>query len=190
MKYIMMTCKGREKLAIKIKEQIPNLIVNYDDFTDNGKFTSTAWFNYQRGWEIAGDDACVQMDDDIILTKDFVKKIEKVILEYPNTIIQFFSMRKKDIDIGTRFEPLSNFTMQQCYYLPKGVAKKIYEFSHIFYKYTEHKFCPSDIAIADWGKANKMKYLIYCPNLVDHMQESSMINKIRSAKRQSKTFQP
>lgn len=190
MKYIMMTCKGREHLAKNIIEQIPNLIVNYDDFTDTGKFTSTAWFNYQRGWKIAEDDSCVQMDDDIKLTSDFVNKIENVINKYPNIIIQFFSMRKKDIDIGTRIEPLSNFMMQQCYYLPKGVAKQIYNYSIEFYKYTTDNYCPSDHVISDWGKKNKIKYMIYCPNLVDHLEEKSAIDVRRSSKRQSKTFKP
>jgi hypothetical protein len=190
MKYIVMTCKGREHLAKRITDQLPEVIVNYDDFTDSGKFTSTAWFNYQRGWKLAGDEPCVQMDDDIILTSDFKNKIEKVIAQHPDEIIQFFSMRKKDVEVGTRIEPLSNFMMQQCYYLPKGVAHQIWEFSHKFYEYTEEKSCPSDHVISDWGRENKIKYMIYCPNLVDHLDERSAIDKRRSTKRQSKTFQP
>jgi GR25 family glycosyltransferase involved in LPS biosynthesis len=188
LKYILTTCEGREHLAANIKAQIPEAIVNFDDFNDSGKFTSTAWFNYQRGWKLAGDSPCVQMDDDIILTSNFKEKITAVIEKYPNDIIQFFSMRKKDIDIGTRMETLSNFMMQQCYYLPCGVAAKIYEFSREFYEYTEDRFCPSDFVISDWGKRNKRTYVIYCPNLVDHMDTVSKIDKRRSSKRQSKTF--
>ena len=185
-----MTCEGREHLAKRIKEQLPEAIINYDDFHDSGKFTSTAYYNYRRGWYIAGDEPCVQMDDDIILTSNFKKKIESVIAQYPDMIIQFFSMRKKDIEIGTRIEPLSGFMMQQCYYLPKGVAKQIYDFSFEFEEYTKEKSCPTDLVIADWGVKNKKKYVIYCPNLVDHMEEVSRIDKRRSSKRQSKTFKP
>ena len=71
-----MTCKGREHLAQRIKDQLPEVIINFDDFTDSGKFTTTAWYNYKRGWELAGDEPCVQMDDDIILTSDFKNKID------------------------------------------------------------------------------------------------------------------
>jgi GR25 family glycosyltransferase involved in LPS biosynthesis len=188
MKYIVMNCAGREHLVENIKKEIPEVIVNFDDFNDYGKFKSTAWFNYQRGWKIAGDDACVQMDDDIVLTSNFKSRIEEVISQYPNDIIQFFSMRSKDLTVGTRYEPLSNFMMQQCYYLPKGVAKQIYEYSKKFYEETTDIYCPSDFVIANWGKINKVKYLIYCPSLVDHMQEVSKIDRRRSSKRQSKTF--
>jgi GR25 family glycosyltransferase involved in LPS biosynthesis len=185
----MMTCSGREHLALKMKKELPEVIVNYDDFHFPGKFTSTAFYNYRRGWYLAGDNPCVQMDDDIILTSNFKEKIEAVIAKYPDTIIQFFSMRKKDLEVGTRYEPLSNFMMQQCYYLPPGVAKKIYEFSFEFEDYTKELTCPSDHVIADWGRRNKVKYLVYCPNLADHMMERSAIDRRRSSKRQSKTFQ-
>lgn len=188
--YIMMTCSGRESLALKMRSELPEVIVNFDNFHDPGKFLSTAFYNYRRGWYLAGEHPCVQMDDDVVLTSNFKAKIESAIAQYPDKIIQFFSMRKKDLEIGTREEPLSNFMMQQCYYLPPGVAKKIYEFSFEFESYTTEKYCPSDHVISDWGKRNKESYIIHCPNLVDHMQMVSAIDRRRSSKRQSKTFKP
>lgn len=190
MKFIVNTCAGREHFVNEIVAQIPDVIVNYDDFTDKGKFTSTAYFNYQRGWKLAGEFPCVQMDDDIVLTTNFVQKIKDAVAQYPNEVIQFFSMRKDDVKVGTRFEPVSNFLMQQCYYLPSGIAKYLYDFSFKYYETTEHKNCPSDICIQEALKTYKPKYLIWIPNLVDHRVAQSKINKTRSSKRQSKSFQP
>jgi hypothetical protein len=190
MKIIINTCKGREHLLAGIKNQLPEAIVNMDDFTDSGKFQSTAWFNLQRGWEIAEDEACVQLQDDIVLTTAFREKLNKAIETWGLYVIQFFSMRKADTDIGTRLEHGSTFLMEQCYYLPKGVARKLHEFSKGYYHKTEHTHCPSDICIAEFLKANKMNYIIWCPNLVDHLPVTSQINKKRTARRQSKTFVP
>lgn len=188
MNFIVTTCQGREHLLPPVIEQLPEAIINFDNFTDCGKFQSTAWFNYQRSWLLAGDDSCVQMDDDIILTNDFKTKILDAIAMYPNYVIQFFSMRIKDLTIGTRIEHGSTFMMQQCYYLPKGIAKGIYEYSKKFYFRTEHTHCPTDICIAEYFKKHDMNYIIWCPNLVDHIGVQSKINKKRTSKRQSKTF--
>lgn len=188
LKFIVMTCEGREHLAKRIIEQLPEVIVNFDNFKSSGKFNSTAWFNYVRNLELAGEDACVQLEDDIILCDDFKNKIQKAISEYPDYLIQFFSMRKKDIEVGTRFEPGGNFLMHQCYYLPKGMAKKIREYSDKFYELTDCFFAPNDVCTREFLRENKLKYVIYCPNLVDHMEERSKVDKRRSTKRQSKTF--
>lgn len=189
LKMIIMTCDGREYFSNELKEQLPNAIINHDDFTDSGKMTTTAWNNYVRGWELAGDDPCLQMDDDIILTDNFEEKIHYAISKFPNHVIQFFSMRKKDLEIGTRLEPGRTFMMQQCYYLPQGVAKGIAGFSKEFYEYTKEITCPTDHCIADYLSKMKMKYVIWIPNLVDHKVAKSAIDKRRSSKRQSLTFQ-
>lgn len=186
-KIIVNTCKGREQFVEYLKERIPDLIVNFDDFTDTGKFKSTAFFNYQRGWKLAGSDATVHLDDDILLCNNFTKKINEVISQRPNDVIQFFSMRKKDLEIGSRYENGANFMMQQCYYLPKGMSESIYNFSNEYYNKTNDKYCPSDGCMAEFFKRNKVKYWIHIPNLVDHRVAKSMIGN-RSSKRQSKTF--
>lgn len=190
MKIILNTCKGREHLAAAVLKEIPEAIVNFDDFTDKGKFTSTAFFNYQRGWQLVGNDDGLQLDDDIRLTSNFMEKLTKAISEHPNRIIQFFSMRKADRISGTRLENGGNFMMQQCYYLPKPWSAHLYDYSKQFYEETKDKFCPSDICIANFMRNHKLKYVVYIPNLVDHLQERSAIDRRRSSKRQSFTFVP
>jgi hypothetical protein len=191
MRLIINTCKGREQYADALLKQLPDAVLNFDDFTDMGKYQSTVWWNYQRGWKMAGDDACIQFDDDIILTSNFRQKIAEAIEKHPNTLIQFFSMRNKDLTIGTRVEHGSTFMMQQCYYMPKGMAKELVEYSYGWYERdTIHTHSPNDICIAEYLKNTKQNYIIWCPNLVDHMTLKSEINAKRTSKRVSKTFIP
>jgi hypothetical protein len=112
----------------------------------------------------------------------------EAISKYPDSLIQFFSMRKKDIEVGTRVERGSTFLMHQCYYLPKGMAKKIYEYSKEFYNRCELYTAPNDICTREFLSDNKLTYVIWVPNLVDHLVSVSMVDKRRSKYRQSKTF--
>jgi len=187
MKVIIQTCSGREHFVKYLLKRIPNAIVNFDDFPDGGKFESTAFFNFQRGMKLAGNESLLYLEDDIILTDSFLNKIEKAKFENPNMVIQFFSMRKKDIEIGTRVENGSNYIMMQCTYFPKGVAKGIYEHSLTYWD-ENHTTAPNDPCVASYLQKNKMKYVIYVPNLVDHRREKSVINPRRSSNRISKTF--
>lgn len=189
-KFIMMTCDGREEFADYVKERIPNLIVSYDTFTDPGKFKNTSYRNAQQAWKLAGENPCVQLEDDIILCDDFVNRCKKVIAERPNDVIQFFSMRKADLEVGSRYELGSNFLMHQCYYLPAGMSKKIYDFSIEFENECEQDehISPNDLVTRYYFQRNKIKYWVHIPNLVDHRIAKSSIDSRRSSKRQSKTF--
>ena len=134
---------------------------------------------------LAGDEPCLHLEEDIILTDDFINKINLVIGQRPNELIQFFSMRKADIKIGSRYD--NNYMMNQCFYLPAGYSKLIANYYNIWDK--KNKFpSGSDIMINDWLKTRKEKYWISVPSLVEHRVTKSMIDKRRSSKRQSKTF--
>ena len=189
-KYIVMTCEGREKYIEYLKPLIPNMIISYDNFIDSGKFKNTSFRNAQNAWKLAGDNPTVQLEDDIILTNDFINKITKAIKERPNDVIQFFSMRKKDLIEGSRYELGSNFLMHQCYYLPKGMAKKIYDYSYDFEDECEQDehISPNDLVTRYYFKKHKIKYWLHVPSLVDHRIAKSAIDPRRSSKRQSLTF--
>ena len=185
------TCNGREEYAEFMRNALPSdAIENFDDFTDSGKYTSTAWFNYQRGWEIAGMKPTIQMDDDVILTSDWYNKVIAEINKRPNEVIQFFSMRKADIEIGSRYDTGAKFMGQLCYYLPFGMARAIHKFSYKFYDSFDDGVSPSDTCIAAFLKLNKLRYWIVVPNLVDHRVGKSAVDSRRSSARVSKTFIP
>lgn len=186
--FIMQTCKGREHYAKTAKGTIPFLHLNYDDFENESDVITSAWKNYIRGWRIAGEYPTVQMDDDIIFCNNFYERILTEIHKRPDDVIQFFSMRKADLSIGSRYENGSNFMMQQCYYLPAGLANELYNYAIEYEKTMTEKGCPTDILMQKYFKSNKIKYWVVVPNLVNHIDGVSVIDKRRSSKRQSLTF--
>lgn len=146
-----------------------------------------AFDTWQRKLQSVGDDAGVFMEDDVILCDNFRDEIEKVIEQYPDMMISFFTLRK--IDRPTLMRG-ADFCMNQCYYLPKGMAKAIYEYSINWIKSERGKAEPTayDYCMGDWLKMNKLKYILWSPSLVQHKQQKSRINPRRSSKRQAKNF--
>ena len=178
-KYTVMTTARNGHDLTAMKKEIPELAIFADDMRDPmGNFLKTMEYT---------EKPCVHLEDDVILTSNFKEKIEDAISQYPDTVINFFSMRKADLTIGTRFEAGRTFMMNQCFYLPENIGLEIYKFYPKWKRKFEHP-TGYDILMADYFKANKMKYLIWCPNLVDHMEGKSRINSRRSSKRQSLTF--
>lgn len=160
--------------------QIPNLEICKDT-------TKNAMDTFKKSLEMVGESASVNMEDDIILCKDFYNEIIKEIKKRPNDVIQFFSMRGDDLKVGSRYINGSLFMMNQCFYLPKGMSKELLEYMEEWSRYGEHP-TGYDILMADFFKKNKIKYWNVCPNLVDHKVCKSRINVRRSSKRQSLTF--
>lgn len=181
MKFIVRTVEPRD-ISI-LKKNIPNLIVVKDIKHD-------AMDTFFRGLEAAEEDCAVHLEDDIILCSNFYEKINDVIKNHNEDVIQFFSMRKDDLTIGTRYINGSKFMMNQCFYLPYGMSKGLREWAKTAI-YTDDivKGAGYDILMANYFKENKIKYLNWCPNLVDHMECKSIIDSRRSSKRQSLTFE-
>lgn len=182
MRYIMRTCKGREHYAESLIKQLPSVEVCFDD-------RGGAMQCFIKSLEMSRDDAVVNMEDDIILTQGFTKKLESVVAQKPDTVIQFFSMRKADKEIGSRWDAGRNYLMAQCTYFPSKVSKGILAFSKK-YENIDHKSHPLDSMVADYLAATKQRYWIHCPSLVDHIVGVSMIDPRRAkTNRQSFTFE-
>lgn len=180
MKYIMRTCDGREDFASYVQKHIPNLITIKDDGQGPMKC-------FERALEEAGDDSAVHLEDDVILTKNFTDKLEKIVSSRPQMVCQFFSMRKADLEIGSRVENGSSFISALCFYLPAGMSRDLKKFFITWDRIKEHP-TGLDLTPADFMKKHKMKYYIHIPNLVDHRIGKSKIDPRRSSKRISKTF--
>ena len=177
-RFIMRTV-GNVDLS-EYEKEIPNLEFARDRIHD-------AMDTFKLSLEMAGEDAVVNMEDDIILCKDFYNKIMKEIEKRPNEVIQFFSMRNDDLTIGSRYIPGRTFCMAQCFYIPKGMSKEVLDYMNKWTRYEEEPNA-LDYLFADYLKENKIKYWNVCPNLVDHKIQKSRINPRRSSKRQSFTF--
>ena len=113
MRFIVKTCPQRSGYIPYLKERIPNLEVVLDP---GGGVMDC----FQESLRVAGDDAVVHLEDDIVLTSNFCEKALAVIADFPYVLIQFFSMRKKDLEIGSRWESGRTFLMNQCVYYPEG----------------------------------------------------------------------
>lgn len=162
-----------------ILQTIPDAYVNWDK-------TRNAMDTFMESLNIIGEDDALSMEDDIILTSDFMAKAKKEIAEHPDTVIQFFSMRGADLTIGSRYENGSKFIANLCVYYPKGWAKDFQQW--ISTVDLKSYITAYDWLMADYMKATKQKYWIVVPNLVDHRIGKSAINPKRSSKRVSKTF--
>jgi hypothetical protein len=140
---------------------------------------------FVRAMEMAGDDACLHMEEDIILTERFLAKVSVAVANHPDKVIQFFSMRKADCTLGSRYD--SSFIMGQCFYLPAGYSALIADYKQYWPDLKEHP-TGVDMMVNDFLRVRKEKYWIHVPSLVEHRVTKSMIDPRRSSKRQSKTF--
>lgn len=182
MRYILRTCKGRESYVDYIKQRIPNIEICFDD-------RGGAMGNFVKSLEMSGDDAVVNIEDDIIITKNFKEKAISIINKKPKSVIQFFSMREADKTIGSRWDYGGSYLMAQCTYFPPKISKGLLSYSSK-YDLIEHKSHPLDSMVADYLKITKQKYWIHCPSLVDHRVGVSMIDPRRAkTNRQSFTFE-
>jgi len=181
MRYILRTCKGREEQANYVKKLIPSVEVSYDEGFG-------AMSNFLQSLEMAGSDAVVNLEDDIWITKNFETKINSIVAKKSNAVIQFFSMRKADLTVGSRWDAGRSYLMAQCTYFPEKISRGILAFSKK-YENINHKSHPLDSMVADYLNKAKLKYWIHCPNLVDHRIGKSIIDPKRaSTNRQSFTF--
>lgn len=177
-KFLMRTV-GEVDLSGYLKE-IPNLIVIKDR-------KKNAYDTFQMALSEALGGGAVHLEDDIILCKDFYKRITEIINQHPEDVIQFFSMRKDDLTIGTRYINGSRFLMGQCFYIPKRLSSSLYVYSYNWERIKEHP-TGLDTMVSDFLKLNKENYLNVVPNLVDHQCVKSRIDPRRSTKRHSLTF--
>lgn len=118
---------------------------------------------------ISGWDA-VLLEDDLVLCKDFKEIIENIINDYPNSVINFFTM--PNIYFSTHFD--CRFSSNQCTYYPRGIALKIaLEMEEV------RKILPNaqyDILQRTAMERLGLVHLIYRPCLVQHLDNDSFIN--------------
>lgn len=178
MRFIVRAVKERIDCIEYLRTHLPQAEWCFDQKRD-------AMDTFLRAMEMAKDEPCVHMEEDILLTQDFVGKINSAIQKRPDEVIQFFSMRQADIDIGSRYD--RNFIMNQCFYLPATYSRQILEYKNKWADIEKHP-TGTDLMVNDWLKSIKEPYWLYVPSLVQHRVGKSAIDTRRSSKRQSKTF--
>lgn len=109
----------------------------------------------------------VFMEDDIILCKDFKNRIEKVINEHPDEIINFFTFPTTYMKTSVQ-----NFhCYNQCCYFPKGLPKKLHD--TIFEKNLLHR--RQEVMLREALFRIGIKTLVYRPCLVQHIDNGSLM---------------
>tara|TARA_R110000803_G_scaffold207394_1_gene275294 strand:+ start:117 stop:677 length:561 start_codon:yes stop_codon:yes gene_type:complete len=181
MKVIIKAVPVRKDCIEYLKNKLPDAIFCMDK-------KKCAMDTFLRSLEIAKDDPCIHMEEDIFITKNFMKKASAVIRQKPMSVVQFFSMRKADLTIGSRWD--RSFLMNQCFYAPPFYSRLMLEFSALWIpKNIEEHPNGTDAMVRDFLKYRKERYWVHCPSLVDHREGKSVIDPRRSSKRQSFTFE-
>lgn len=176
--YIVRMIPDRARYLPSIVAEIPNVII----IMDRHRKPMETFLN---ALSIAGEKPTVHLEDDVILCKDFRVRAERIIEQYPDSVIQFFSMRSDDIKIGQRWD--NSFCSSMCFYLPYNYSTLIRRYYPRWERREEHPTA-YDYLVNDFLRDRKERYLIVVPNLADHRQIKSAINPKRSSKRISRTF--
>ena len=137
---------------------------NYTLLVDKEHDSAKAFFNQLL--EINDYDA-ILLEDDIILCKNFKKRIEEVINKYPNEVINFFTNPCGYFE--TKYEYF--FCYNQCTFYPKGFSKILYD------KIVECKleYSRQELMIRTALTKLRKKHLVYRPCLVQHIDNESLM---------------
>ena len=109
----------------------------------------------------------ILLEDDLILCENFKDEIEKVISQYPNKIINFFTYPA--LYFTTRENDI--FCYNQCTYYPKGISNKVaQEMKRLRNKYNSYDTLENRAL-----KELKIKHIIYRPCLVQHKDINTLI---------------
>lgn len=146
-----------------------NYNLTYDLLIDKEKKPVESFIHQLR---IISEFDSVLLEDDLILCEDFKNKIEEVIKQYPNYIINFFT----DLNMYFTTHISSEFMWNQCTYYPKGIGKIVANKIERL-----HKIMPNvsyDILENQALKQLKIPHVKHRPCLVQHLDNNSLISNI------------
>lgn len=146
-----------------------NYDINYEVLVDTEHKPIKSFINQLR---YISDNDSVLLEDDLILCKDFKKRIEEIITQYPNHIINFY---ESPYDFYfTEERPGIKYRFNQCTYYPKGIAKlianKMEEIWSSYQNIKQYDYLQS-YAMDELG----ISYISYRPCLVQHLNGPSII---------------
>lgn len=189
MRYLVMAVPERRHWVRELEQQIPQLEV-VEDYSRDA--TDTFLFMLLQ----TGDGPAVHLEDDALLTSDFMAKAEAAIEEHSTEVINFFSRSKDDFAIGSRWCSGGSFARTVCWYTPKGYARAILDYFHHWplrnsATIQKRESAPYDYLVRDWLKLRRLRFWQHVPSLVQHRGGVSIIDpKRRKEARQSMTFVP
>ena len=127
--------------------------------------------SYIDALRLANSYNSVILEDDLVLCKNFQEEIEKVINQYPTTIINFFTL--PHTYYTTHFS--ESFSYNQCTYFPKGMTSEI---ANNMMKTISGRRNQSYGAVLGFTlREMGICHLIYRPNLVQHIDGKSVFQR-------------
>lgn len=121
--------------------------------------------------ERVGVEDCVIIEDDCVLCKDFKRRIEEVISQYPNKIINFFQLPSNKWFMTYESD---SFLMNQCTYYPKDLSVKLAKTMREVYK--DNLGLSTDQVENLALKEMNETHIKYRPCLVQHLNFHSLLN--------------
>jgi hypothetical protein len=158
--------------------------------------THESWDTWLIALKMAAAGPAVHLEDDVVLTHDWRAKVEAAIAEHPDVVVQFFTNRKADVDVGSRWERGREYLMNQCFYVPERLARPMLDFA-LAYEMppldrwggpSTHK-C-QDLMVSHFLVAVDERYWVHVPSLVDHLPWTSSVNRRRPRERRARVFEP
>lgn len=110
------------------------------------------------------------LEDDVILCRNFLQEVNKAIDNWKGHIINFFTFPFKYVTTVLCEHP---FVFNQCTFYPKGISKQIAEeMEKLRLPYSQY-----DVLESRALEKLKIPYVIYRPCLVQHIDNSTLIQK-------------
>ena len=146
-----------------------NYDINYETLVDREHKPIKSFINQLK--YISSNDS-ILLEDDLVLCKDFKKRIEEIVAQYPNSVINFY---ESPYDFYFTEERRGiKYRFNQCTYYPKGVSKLIADkMEEIWPRYQNIK--QYDFLQAYAMDELDMSYISYRPCLVQHLNGRSII---------------
>lgn len=139
--------------------------------------------------EAAGDGPFILLEDDVILAKDWRRRVEVVIRKHPKMLILFFSMHPIDMVMGSRRMEPDTYYSTLCAYFPPTYAARIRAWvgdRRPAYLKQFHDHTPGA-----WLKAERPgeRYWLEVPSLVQHRGDLESVTASRRKNRLSPSFE-
>lgn len=128
----------------------------------------------------------LHVEDDAILCDHFIERMRAEVRAHPDTIIQFYSRFKDDVQNTSRWH--QRFVGGVCFYLPIRFHRPLYDYLTTWKRRRDNPTA-WDIGMRDWMQEANLAYWLVLPNLADHRVSPSVVDVTRPEDRRSYTFQ-
>ena len=173
--FICMTTAWGGRDLTALQAAIPDLRLCVDEAHD-------AMQNFLASMRMTNN-PCVHLEDDAVLCDGFYEKVIAAVNQYPNTVINFFSLRKTDYRHTEPFVvPGYRYMANVCFYIPARMGPALANYWYRWRRKSEHP-TGYDLMMADFLKEHGLSYIQWMPHLVNHKVAKSLIDPRRSSQR-------